>query len=150
MGAKHVPEGYATVTPYLVVEDAARLIDFVKDAFSAEERFRLGGPGDTIGHAEVQIGDSVVMLSDTSEGYPPRPTQLLLYVEDCDAAFKRAVSAGAVEQVPLDNQFWGDRGGVVADPAGYTWWIATRKEDLTHDEIQHRAAEFFKQMAQMG
>ena len=151
-----VPNGFHTITAQLTLDNAAQTIDWYKRAFGAEELSRGLGPDGKIMHAELKIGNSVFMVNDAMPGMKgPQalggsPASLWLYVEDCDAAFKRAVSAGAVEQVPLDNQFWGDRGGAVADPAGYTWWIATRKEDLTHDEIQHRAAEFFKQMAQMG
>jgi PhnB protein len=151
--ARPVPEGFRTITPQLALDNAAETIDWYKRAFGAEEISRGLGPDGKIMHAELEIGDSRFMVNDVMRGKGPRelggsPASLWLYVNDADALFNRAVKAGAKVQMPLDNQFWGDRGGAVADPSGYTWWIATRKEDLTHAEIQQRAAEFFKQMAQ--
>jgi PhnB protein len=151
--ARPVPEGFRTITPQLALDNAAETIDWYKRAFGAEEISRGLGPDGKIMHAELEIGDSRFMVNDVMMGKGPRelggsPASLWLYVNDADALFNRAVKAGAKVQMPLDNQFWGDRGGAVADPSGYTWWIATRKEDLTHAEIQQRAAEFFKQMAQ--
>jgi len=151
--ARPVPEGLRTITPQLALDNAAETIEWYKRAFGAEEINRGLGPDGKIMHAELEIGDSRFMVNDVIMGKGPRelggsPASLWLYVDDADALFNRAVKAGAKVQMPLDNQFWGDRGGAVADPSGYTWWIATRKEDLTHAEIQQRAAEFFKQMAQ--
>lgn len=152
--AKGVPEGYHTLTPQLILDDAAQTIDWYKKALGAEEISRSYGPDGKIMHAELKIGDSRFMVNDVMHGMKgPRdfggsPTSLWVYVDDADTVFNRAVGEGATVQMPLDNQFWGDRGGAVADPNGYTWWIATRKEDLTHAEIQERAAEFFKKMAQ--
>jgi PhnB protein len=151
--ARPVPEGLRTITPQLALDNAAETIEWYKRAFGAEEINRGLGPDGKIMHAELEIGDSRFMVNDVMMGKGPRelggsPASLWLYVDDADALFNRAVKAGAKVQMPLDNQFWGDRGGAVADPSGYTWWIATRKEDLTHAEIQQRAAEFFKQMAQ--
>jgi PhnB protein len=151
--ARPVPEGFHTITPQLALDNAAETIDWYKRAFGAEEISRGLGPDGKIMHAELKIGESRFMVNDVIMGKGPRelggsPASLWLYVDDADALFNRAVKAGAKVQMPLDNQFWGDRGGAVADPSGYTWWIATRKEDLTHAEIQQRAAEFFKQMAQ--
>ena len=151
--ARPVPEGLRTITPQLALDNAAETIEWYKRAFGAEEINRGLGPDGKIMHAELEIGDSRFMVNDVMMGKGPRelggsPASLWLYVDDADALFNRAVQAGAKVQMPLDNQFWGDRGGAVADPSGYTWWIATRKEDLTHAEIQQRAAEFFKQMAQ--
>ena len=149
-----IPTGFHTVTPQLTLDDAARAIDWYKKGLGAEEISRHTGPDGKIMHAEIKIGDTKIMLNDPlMGGKGPKslggsPASLWLYVDDADALFNRAVKAGAKVQMPLDNQFWGDRGGAVADPSGYTWWIATRKEDLTHAEIQQRAAEFFKQMAQ--
>lgn len=151
---KPVPEGYHNVTPYLIVDGAAGAIEFYKKAFGAQEIGRHLGPDGKIMHAEITIGDSRVMVNDVMQGmkgpkaFGGSPTTLWLYVDDCDALFNRAVAAGATVQMPMSDQFWGDRGGVVADPAGYTWWIATRKEDLTPAELEERAAEFFKQIAQ--
>ena len=152
--AKPVPEGYHTITPQLTLDNAAQTIDWYKKALGAEELSRGLGPDGKIMHAELKIGNSRFMVHDTMHGakgpqaFGGSPASLWLFVDDSDALFKRAVGAGATVQVPIDNQFWGDRGGAVADPAGYTWWIATRKEDLTPAEIQQRAADFFKQMAQ--
>jgi PhnB protein len=152
--AKPVPEGYHTITPQLTLDNAAQTIDWYKKAFGAEELSRSVGPDGKVMHAEVKIGNSRIMVNDVMVGaskgpqaFGGSPASLWLYVENSDALFNRAVAAGAKVQMPLDDQFWGDRGGAVSDPAGYTWWIATRKEDLTEAEVQQRAAEFFKQMA---
>lgn len=152
--ARPVPEGYHTITPALTLDNAARTIEWYKKALGAEEMSRSTGPDGKIMHAEIKIGDSRVMMNDAMMGMKgPQslggsPATLWLYVNDCDALFNRAVGAGAKVQVPIDNQFWGDRGGAVVDPEGYTWWIASRKEELTDEEVQQRAAEMFKQMAQ--
>jgi PhnB protein len=150
--ARAVPTGYHTITPQLTLDDAAKTIDWYKKALGAQEVGRSLGPDGRIMHAEITIGDSRVMVNDVMMGKGPRelggsPASLWLYVEDCDALFNRAVAAGATVQMPMADQFWGDRGGAVADPAGYTWWIATRKEDLTEAELNQRASDFFKQMA---
>jgi PhnB protein len=151
--AKPVPAGYHTITPQLTLDDAARMIEWYKQAFGAEEVSRSPGPDGKIMHAELKIGDSRVMMNDAMPGsrgpqaFGGSPTSLWLYVEDSDAVFGRAVAAGAQVHVPISDQFWGDRGGALVDPAGYTWWIATRKQDFTPAELQQRAAEFFKQMA---
>ena len=152
--AKAVPEGLHSITPHLVLDNAAQTIDWYKKAFGAEEVGRSVGPDGKIMHAEIKIGDSRVYVNDVMMGskgpqaYGGSPASLWLYVEDSDALFNRAVGAGAKVQMPLADQFWGDRSGAVADPAGYTWWIATRKEDLTQAEMKQRAENFFKQMAQ--
>ena len=152
--AKAVPDGYYTITPQLTLDNAAQTIDWYKKALGAEEVSRSVGPDGKIMHAELKIGNSRFMMNDVMHGgkgpqaFGGSPASLWLFVENSDALFNRAVSAGAKVQMPLDNQFWGDRAGAVADPEGYTWWIATRKEDLTQGEMQQRAAEFFKQMAQ--
>ncbi|HEY1302447.1 MAG TPA: VOC family protein [Vicinamibacterales bacterium] len=149
--AKAVPEGYQTMTPQLVMDNAAQAIDWYVKALGAKEVSRSVGPDGKIMHAVVSIGTSSFMLNDAMTGVKgPKacggsPASWWLYVEDSDALFNRAVGAGAKVQTPLENQFWGDRAGAIADPAGYTWWIATRKEDLTRDEIQKRAEEAFKQ-----
>ena len=147
-----IPDGYHTVTPYLIVNGAAKALDFYQRAFGATELMRMPGPGGKIMHAEIRIGNSRVMLNDVMTGKGPKayggsPASLWLYVEDADALFNRAVRAGAQVQMPLADQFWGDRGGAIADPEGYTWWVATRKEDLSRAEMEQRAAEAFKQMA---
>jgi PhnB protein len=152
--AKAVPEGYHTITPQLSLDNAADAIDWYKKALGAEELGRSVGPDGKIMHAEIKIGDSRIMIHDPMmgakgpKGFGGSPASLWLYVDDSDALFNRAVNAGATVQMPLADQFWGDRGGAVADPSGYTWWIATRKEDLTPAEMKQRAEEFFKQFAQ--
>jgi len=152
--AKPVPQGFHTLTPHLILDNAAQTIDWYKNALGAQEISRSVGPDGKIMHAELSFGDSRIMVNDPMMGVKgPQalggsPASLWLYVENSDALFNRAVGAGAKVQVPLGDQFWGDRGGAVVDPNGYTWWIATRTEDLTQAEIQQRAAEFFKQMAQ--
>jgi uncharacterized glyoxalase superfamily protein PhnB len=151
--AKPIPDGYHTMTPQLTLERAAESIDWYKKAFGAEEIGRSLGPDGKVMHAELKIGDSRFMVNDVMPGYKgPKgfggsPASLWLYVDDCDALFNRAVGAGGKVQMAMADQFWGDRGGCLADPEGYTWWIATRKEDLTPAEINERAQAFFKQMA---
>jgi len=151
--AKAVPAGYHSITPQLTLDNAAETIDWYTKALGAEELSRSVGPDGKIMHAELKIGDSRFMVNDVMMGKGPgafggSPASLWVYVENSDALFGRAVDAGAKVQMPIDDQFWGDRAGAVADPAGYTWWIATRKEDLTEAEIKERAAEAFKQMPQ--
>ena len=152
--ARPVPQGFHTITPQLTLDDAAATIDWYKKALGAEEIYRSVSPDGKIMHAEIRIGNSLFMVNDVMmgfkgpKGFGGSPASLWMYVDDSDAVFNRAVAAGATVQVPIDNQFWGDRGGAIADPAGYTWWIASRKEDLTPEEINQRAADFFKQMAQ--
>jgi PhnB protein len=152
--AKAVPDGYHTITPALTLDNAAETIEWYKRALGAEELSRSASPDGKIMHAELRIGNSRFMVNDVMRGmrgpkeFGGSPASLWVYVDDADALFNRAIDAGAQVQMPVDNQFWGDRAGAVADPCGYTWWIATRKEDLTLAEIQERAAAFFKQMAQ--
>jgi uncharacterized glyoxalase superfamily protein PhnB len=152
--AKAVPSGYHTITPSLTLDNAAQSIEWYKKALGAEEISRSVGPDGKIMHAELKIGDSRFMMNDVMIGgkgpqaFGGSPASFWLYVEDSDALFNRAVGAGGTVAMPMADQFWGDRAGAFADPAGYTWWIATRKEDLTQAEMQQRAAEFFKQMAQ--
>jgi uncharacterized glyoxalase superfamily protein PhnB len=151
--AKPVPVGFHSMTPQLVLDNAAQTIEWYKKALGAQEVGRSLDPEGKIMHAELRIGDSPFMVNDAMGGgkgpkaYGGSPASFWLYVDDADAAFNRAVSAGADVRMPLADQFWGDRGGAVGDPEGYTWWIATRKEDLTRDEIHQRALDFFKQMA---
>jgi PhnB protein len=152
--ARAVPEGYHTVTPQLTCDNAAQAIDWYKKGLGAEELHRSLGPDGKIMHAEIKIGDSHIMLNDPMMGQGPlgmggSPASLWLFVNDSDALYNRAVGAGATVKMPMADQFWGDRAGSLTDPAGYTWWIATRKEDLTHAEMNERAQDFFKQqMAQ--
>ena len=152
--ATPVPDGFRTMTPQLTLDNAAETIDWYKRALGVEELSRGLGPDGKIMHAELKVGNSRFMVNDAMmPGKSPQamggsPASFWLYVDDSDALFNRAVGAGARVEMPMADQFWGDRAGAVADPAGYTWWIATRKEDLSHAEIQQRAAEFFKSMAQ--
>ncbi len=150
--AKPIPDGYHTITPQLTLDSAAQTIDWYKKALGAEELSRSVGPDGKIMHAELKIGSSRFMVNDVMMGKGPQafggsPASLWLFVNDSDALFNRAIGAGAKVEMPIGDQFWGDRAGAVIDPAGYIWWIATRKEDLTPAEMQQRAAEFFKQMA---
>ena len=155
MTTSHKPTGYPTVSPYLIVDGAARAIDFYTEVFGAKERGRMPGPDGTIAHAEVQIGDSVVMLSDPFPQSTVRPPKELggtsaaafVYVEDVDAVVQRAVDAGATLTKPVDDMFWGDRYGKVADPFGHEWQVATHTEDLSPEEITERGREA---MASMG
>ena len=151
--AKPVPEGYHTITPQLSLDNAAQTIDWYKRALGAEEIGRSLGPDGKIMHAEIKIGNSRIMVNDVMQGKGPQayggsPASLWLYVDNSDQLFNRAVTEGAKVQMPIADQFWGDRAGSVADPSGYNWWISTRKEDLTHAEIRERAEAFFKQMPQ--
>ena len=141
MGVNPIPEGYRTVTPYLVVEGAATVLDFVKQAFGAEEKFRMEAPDGKIGHAEAQIGDSMVMLGDAGEEHPAMPAMIHLYVDDCDATYERALAAGATSEREPTDQFYGDRSAGVRDSAGNLWWIATHVEDVPEEEMAKRIEE---------
>ena len=154
---KAIPEGHHTVTPQLTLDNAAQAIDWYKKALGAEELSRATGPDGKIMHAEIRIGDSHIMLNDPMGGSKgPKaiggsPASLWLYVEDCDALYNRALAAGAQTFGPMGkmaDQFWGDRCGTISDPHGYSWTIATHKEDLTPQEMKQRQDEFFKQFAQ--
>ncbi len=140
MPVKPVPEGFHTVTPYLLVRDAAALIDFVKKAFDAREVFRQTMDEGLL-HAHLQIGDSIVMIGDAPERAQPTPCMLYLYVKDADAAYKKAVAAGAVTVSAPKDEFYGDRSAGVKDAFGNQWWIATRVEDVTESELAARMAK---------
>jgi len=149
---KPIPDGYHTITPQLTLDNASQTIDWYKRAFGADEVSRNISPDGKIMHAELSIGNSRFMVNDVMMGKGPRalggsPASLWLFVENSDALFSRAVTAGAKVEAPMADQFWGDRAGAVTDPAGYTWWIATRKETFTAAEMQQRAAAFFKERA---
>jgi uncharacterized glyoxalase superfamily protein PhnB len=133
-----IPEGYHTVTPFVIVKGAARLIDFMKEAFDAKEMTRVVGESGAIGHAEVRVGDSVVMMFDTKEHWPETPAFLRLYTEDCDATYQRALDCGATSVTRPTNMPWGDRGCRVRDPLGNLWWIMTRIEDVSPEEEGRR------------
>ncbi len=145
---KPIPDGYHAVTPYLIVKGGGRALDFYKRAFGATEILRLDGPGGTIGHAEIRIGDSIVMLADEHaemKAYSPdhfggSPVTISLYVADVDRVFAQAIAAGAKEQRPVKEQFYGDRAGSLVDPFGHSWHIATHVEDVSPEEIARRLA----------
>ena len=145
---KAIPDGYGSITPYLVVNEAAGAIEFYKKAFGATEIMRMDAPGGKIGHAEIRIGDSVVMLADehpdfgahAPQRYGGTPVSLLLYVEDVDKVVKGAVDLGSKLQRPVQDQFYGDRSGTIFDPFGHQWTIATHKEDVTPEEMEKRMA----------
>ena len=152
--SKAIPKGHHSVTPQLTLDNAVGAIEWYKRAFGAEETSRAVGPDGKILHAEVRIGDSPVMLNDAMMGakspksFGGSPASFWIYVEDCDAIYSRAVSAGA-QPAPgpmgiMADQFWGDRAGTVVDPQGFSWTIATHKEDLSHEEMQRRQDEFMK------
>jgi PhnB protein len=141
MAVKPIPDGYNTYTPYYVVEGAAEFLDFLKKAFGAEETVRMPGPGGRIGHAEVRIGTSMLMLADASlPEHPVRQFNGMLYVNDADAVFKTAVAAGARSERQPENMFYGDRMGGVVDRWGNHWWIGTHVEDVSPEEMKRRMA----------
>jgi PhnB protein len=155
MSVKPIPDGYHTVTPYLIIGGAARALDFYKAAFGATELMRMADPSGKVMHAEMKIGDSIIMLAEEHPEMGARgpqsiggsPVSILLYVEDVDGLSEKAIAAGATVVRPVQNQFYGDRSGTFSDPFGHTWTIATHKEDLSPDEIGRRAQQF---MAQKG
>jgi PhnB protein len=152
---KPIPEGYHSVTPYLAFDDASEAIEFYKTALGAKERMRMEAPGGKIGHAELEIGDSIVMLADAFPQSATRPPSELggttagvfLYVEDVDAVVQRAVDAGATITMDVADQFWGDRFGSIKDPFGHSWSIATHVEDVPPDEMAERAKEAMAAMS---
>lgn len=148
MTVKPIPDGYHTVTPYLIVEGASSLIEFLKEAFDAEETERVGRPDGNIMHAQVRIGDSIVMLSDAMGDWKPMPTSIYLYMNDADATYQRALQAGGTSVMEPTNQFYGDRHGSVKDPAGNYWSIATHIEDVPREELAKRAEAFMSQQSQ--
>ena len=155
---KPIPKGYRSVTPYLTVDNAAGAIDFYKRAFHAQEVVRMDGPGGKIGHAELKIGDSMVMLADEMpNGGCQAPHTLhgttsgiMLYVEDADAVFNQAVAAGAQVETPLANMFWGDRYGRLKDPFGHSWAVATHIEDVAPAEMSKRMQAAMAKMSQQS
>ena len=147
MSVKPIPEGYHTATPYLAVDDAAEALEYYKRAFGAKERGRMEAPDGKIGHAEIQIGDSLVMLSDpfpqastrTPKELGGTTASVFLYVENVDAFVQRAVDAGATVSMEVADQFWGDRFGTITDPFGHSWSVATHIEDVPPEEMAERA-----------
>jgi PhnB protein len=155
MAVQPVPEGYHTVTPYLAVDDAQAAIDFYGRAFGAKERLRMAAPDGKIAHAELEIGDALVMLSDPFPQFSAKPPKelggnsanVMLYVENVDEFVQKAIDAGATVTTPVEAQFWGDRYGAVTDPFGQTWLVATHVEDVSPEEIAERAKAAFAEFA---
>jgi len=129
MAVKPIPDGFHTVTPYLLVSDAGGLIDFLKRAFGAEEIHRSAGPDGNVAHAQMKIGDSMIMMGQAKDEWKPMPCMLYLYVEDVDAWYRRAIEAGGISVREVNDEAYGDRAGGVQDPVGNQWWIATHKQD---------------------
>lgn len=154
MGVKAKPDGYHSITPYLITHDAPAAIEFYKKAFGATELMRLPGPGGKVMHAEIKIGDSPIMLADefpemgihSAMSLGGSPVSLLIYTENVDAMFAQALAAGATEKKPLADQFYGDRSGTIGDPFGHSWTIASHTEDVSPEEIERRFGEMMKQM----
>lgn len=152
MATKPIPDGYSTATPYLIVKGAADAIEFYKRAFGATELMRMADPQGRVGHAELRIGNSVIMLADEQPamGYRgPRSlggssVSILLYLPDVDTVFERAIKAGARSQRAVQNQFYGDRSGTLEDPFGHVWTIATHVEDVPPEELERRARDYMK------
>jgi PhnB protein len=148
---KPIPEGYHTITPYLYLQDASKAIDFYKKAFGAKERMRLPGPNNTVGHAELEIGDSIVMLAENPDRSPRKlkgaSSSFVLYVNDVDTAFKRALDAGATTVQAVEDRFYGDRMGTLADPFGQEWSLGTHVEDVSPKEMEKRSAAAMAQMS---
>ena len=148
---KPIPDGHRTVTPYLAIKNAAKAVDFYQRAFGAVESYKLMMPDGRVGHAEIRLGDSLIMLADEFPEYGGKapdtlggsPVSLHLYVEDVDAFVKKAVAAGAKERKPVADQFYGDRSGQLEDPFGHLWWVATHKEDVPPAEMQKRVEKMF-------
>jgi PhnB protein len=144
---KPIPEGYHSVTPYLIIKGAAEAIEFYKKAFAATELFRMAGPDGKIGHAEIKIGDSPIMLSDEwpemkylgPKSLGGSPVSILLYVEDVDTVFKKAIEEGATQDRPVEDKFYGDRAGSLIDPFGHIWHVSTHKEDVSAEEMERRS-----------
>jgi PhnB protein len=140
-----IPKGYHTVTPVLTVHGAAKLLEFLTQAFDAKETYRLPGPNGEVMHAEVKIGDSMVMVGEATDQWKPMPATIALYVEDTDAWYKRALQAGATSVREPSDQFYGDRSAGVKDSAGNQWWIHTHIEDVPPEELRKRAEVWMKQ-----
>src|SRR5205814_10111497 len=152
MSVKPIPDGYHAVTPYLVIKGASQAIEFYKNVFGAVEVFRMADPTtNKVGHAEIKIRDSHVMLADEypemgfkgPQAFGGTPVSMLLYVDDVDGTFQKAIAAGAQALKPVEDQFYGDRSGTLSDPFGHMWTIATHKEDVSPEEMKRRASEKF-------
>ena len=148
---KPIPDGHRTVAPYLAIKGAARALDFYAKAFGAVELYRLAMPDGRVGHAEIRLGDSLIMLADEFPEFGAKapstlggtPVSIHLYVEDVDAFFARAVAAGAIARKPVMDQFYGDRSGQLEDPFGHLWWVATHREDVPPAEMEKRVRDLF-------
>lgn len=153
MAVAPIPKGYHTVTPYLIIKDAAKALEFYKKAFGAKETFRMADPSGKVMHAEIKIGDSPIMLADefpqmgavSPHTIGGTPVSIMLYVEDVDALFRQAIAAGGKEKRPVKDQFYGDRSGTLTDPFGHVWTLATHIEDVAPDEMRKRAEAVMKQ-----
>lgn len=145
MKTNYIPEGFHTITPYLITKGTADVMDFLKKVFDAEEMSRMANPDGTIMHAQMRIGDSIIMLSDGRDEYPPMPVMLYLYVEDVDAVYKKAMAAGAQSLREPTNEYYGDRSGGFLDAGGNQWWVATHIEDVSEEEVEQRAEQFKNQ-----
>jgi PhnB protein len=151
MSTSAIPTGHHTVTPYLAIKNAAKALDFYQRAFGATEVYKLLMPDGRLGHAEMRIDDSIIMIADefpehggkSPETLGGSPVSIHLYVENADAFFKKAVAAGAKERKPVMDQFYGDRSGQLEDPYGHLWWVATHKEDIAPEELQKRVEAIF-------
>lgn len=158
MPAKPIPQGFHSVTPYLTVTDAARALEFYKRAFGAQETMRMAGPDGKVGHAEIKIGDSMIMIADEMPGMGNKSPQTLngtsagvfLYVENADKMFNQAVGAGAHVEAPLADMYWGDRYGRLKDPFGHSWSVATHKEDVAPAELSKRMQEEMAKRSQQA
>jgi len=149
-----IPEGFHSITPAIVCKGAARAIEYYKEVFHAKEKLRMPGPGGVVMHAELAIGDSILMLSDEFPGMTsappadaPNSINLFLYTDDVDTVFNRAVKAGAKVEMPLENQFWGDRYGKIRDPFGHRWGLAQHIEDVAPEEMKKRSEAFTSKMS---
>jgi uncharacterized glyoxalase superfamily protein PhnB len=149
MAVKPIPEGYHTVTPYLIVKGVPTLIDFLKQAFDAKEIERHSQPDGSVMHAEVKIGDSILMMGEAAGKWNPMPAGFYLYVTDTDAVYKRALQSGATSVMEPADQFYGDRNAGVKDPSGNQWWIATHKEDVSREELAKRAEAAMSQRSKV-
>ncbi|MGA2904816.1 MAG: VOC family protein [Candidatus Korobacteraceae bacterium] len=147
MAVKPIPDGYHTVTPYLTVDDPGAVIDFLKKAFDAQETYAMRDANGKVRHAEVKVGNSMLMLGGAQGEWTARPGNFYLYVEDVDAVYKKAIAAGGKSLSEPANQFYGDRHGGVQDSEGNTWWIATHIEDVSSEELERRAKEWEKKQA---
>lgn len=147
MAVDPIPAGYHTVTPYLIVEGAEPLIDFLQQAFAAELAFRMDKPDGSIGHAEVTIGDSKVMVAEAGGDWAAMPSTFHLYFSDCESVYERALEAGATSLQKPENQFYGDRTAGVRDAVGNVWWLATHVEDVPEEEMARRSEEWAAQQS---